>query len=180
MSMRHVTILTAVICGVWMAFPPSLLHADRCGTWTALAHQPNGTAADRPTDTPLNVVSPHFRVHYASPALAAYASEILTAAERAYSVLIDTLGYRVPPSDGANGGDSRTDCYVQSPGGFGGAWGRTLAEDVTGVPFSNSSTSWVEVVDTLSPGRLQRQSRPGRFFTPGRLPHARFRFLSEG
>ena len=155
-------VLYATICAVvsvWSG-PAAGAPADveRCGTWIALratTEAVSAVQASRPVDTPLQLDSAHFRVHYAIPSQVTYASNVLEAAERSYAVLIDTLGYRLPPADGGGGGDDRTDYYVQLPAGFGGAWGRTLPETLTGSPFPGSATSWVEVVDTLAPGRLR-------------------------
>jgi hypothetical protein len=108
----------------------------------------SAAVAARPSPGTFQAASSHFIVHYENAGLASYAQEVSAAAELSWRVLVDTLLYNVPPSDGANGGDSRTDIYLRPS--LGGAWGTTFFETQVGSPYVNSYTSWVEMVDTLS------------------------------
>lgn len=126
--------------------------AEACGTWVELrrgdnAYFPFGTLA-RPGDGPLIRDSSRFRVHYQAGSLDSYADSILSAAEKAYAVLIDTLGYSQPPSDAPNGGDGRIDIYVQPASGF-PYLGVTYPESWVGTPYVNSYTSYIELTDTM-------------------------------
>ncbi|MCH7548651.1 MAG: hypothetical protein IH969_03780, partial [Candidatus Krumholzibacteriota bacterium] len=69
---------------------------------------------------PNQFASAHFVVHYASSGGPLYAQAVSEAAEKTYRVLIDTLAYVTPPSDGSAGGDSRTDIYVRPVAEMGG------------------------------------------------------------
>ena len=125
---------------------------EPCGTWLAL-ERPSSPGllfepAARPGDGPLLRDSAHFRVHYAGAGLGAYADSILAAAEKAYTTLVAGLGFNPPPADGTNGGDSRTDIYIQPFASF-PYLGRTMPEDWTASPYPNSCTSYIEMVDTL-------------------------------
>jgi hypothetical protein len=111
-------------------------------------------AAVRPT-LPNQMPSTHFLVHYADGADTTYVRGVSDAAERAWRVLVDTLGYESPPSDNPAGGDGRTDIYVRTPAQIGGVYGVTYPEAATASPYPYSHTSWYEVVDTMSAGRMQ-------------------------
>ncbi len=110
---------------------------------------PGSSQYVRPPDGPYTLGSAHFVIHYSDTLLGAYAQRSLDAAERSYRVLIDTLGFVVPPSDGANGGDSRTDIYIISASGVPFS-GLTVWEDlVPSPPYTAGATGFFEVVDTL-------------------------------
>jgi hypothetical protein len=126
--------------------------AEACGTWMELSggddgFVPNSSLA-RPGDGPLIRDSAHFRVHYQNASLDSYADSIISAAERAYAVLIDTLAFAQPPSDAPNGGDGRIDIYVQPAPGV-PYLGVTRPESWVGTPYANSYTSYMELVDTM-------------------------------
>lgn len=126
--------------------------AEPCGTWIGLSRDGNGRfqfeSLARPADGPLVRDSDRFRVHYPDGSYDAYADSILSAAEKAYAVLIDTLGFLQPPSDAPNGGDGRIDIYVQSSSGF-PYLGVTYPETWVGSPYDNSYTSYMELTDTM-------------------------------
>ncbi len=125
---------------------------SQCGFAQGLgaALKTSTTVLVRPVPGPNTIASTHFLVHYSVPGLAAYAQDISDASELTYRVLVDTIGHLVPPSDGAEGGDARTDIYLRTPEQIGsGIYGRTVIETVTGAPYANSATAWVEVLDTL-------------------------------
>jgi hypothetical protein len=104
----------------------------------------------RPAPGPNTISSAHFLVHYGDTGLAAYAQDISDASELTYRVLIDTIGHAAPPADGTEGGDARTDVYLRTPAQIGPAiYGRTVIDVITGAPYANSATSWVEILDTL-------------------------------
>ncbi len=129
----------------------SVRPVEPCGTWILLETRAEGEAplepAARPPDGPIMRDSDHFRVHYGDSQLDGYADNILIAAEKAYLVFLDTLGYNIPPSDGVNGGDSRTDIYIRSHTGF-SYLGLTTPESPA-PPYSNSYTSYIELTDTM-------------------------------
>ncbi|MFH1755007.1 MAG: T9SS type A sorting domain-containing protein [Candidatus Latescibacterota bacterium] len=162
---RSAILISALAALLFLAIPAAA-HSDRsvaggraagrgveaCGTWVELSR---GTAASvlsmslaRPGDGPLMRDSSHFRVHYQNGSLDSYADSILAAAEKAYSVLVDTLGYLQPPSDAPNGGDGRIDIYVQPSAAF-PYLGVTYPETYKGVPYPNSYTSYMELTDSL-------------------------------
>ncbi|NIM19538.1 MAG: T9SS type A sorting domain-containing protein [Candidatus Latescibacteria bacterium] len=124
---------------------------EPCGTWIALTHIPKdkipGESLARPPYGPIISDSDHFRVHYSDNQLDGYAQDILSAAEKAYRVLIDTLGYFSPPPD-TGGGDSRTDIYVRSSAVF-PYLGETQPESWIAAPFPNSYTSYIQLTDTM-------------------------------
>ena len=125
---------------------------EPCGTWQVLQAKAGlglqWEPAARPDSDSLMINSAHFRVHYNDHGLDEYADSILAAAEKAYATLITDLGYITPPSDGTNGGDSRTDIYIRPYTVF-PHLGRTMPEDWRAVPYPNSYTSYIELVDTL-------------------------------
>lgn len=126
-------------------------RAERCGTARVLSLQRTaGAPAARPAPGTFQIGSTHFIVHYDDAALASYAQNVSDAAELSWRVLVDTLQYNVPPGDGGAGGDGRTDLYVRPAALLGGAWGVTYPETTVGSPYTGSSTSWVELSDTLS------------------------------
>lgn len=133
------------------ASTPSPSFAERCGTWRhvgAEALASPAAMAARPGPGAYQAGSPHFIVHYGDTLLSDYAQDVSEAAELAWRVLVDTLSYDVPPTDGGAGGDARVDIYIVSS--LAGAWGTTFVENLVGAPYVGSSTSWVEMVDTLS------------------------------
>ncbi len=130
--------------------PPG--QSSQCGFSQGLeaAKGATTTMLPRPVPGPLTIGSAHFLVHYADTVLAAYAQDISDASELTYRALVDTIGHLAPPSDGAGGGDARTDIYVRTPAQLGsGVYGRTVLDAVTGSPYVNSTLSWVEILDTL-------------------------------
>jgi hypothetical protein len=132
--------------------PPAARAAEACGTWVELSRERDShfpfVSVSRPANGPLMRDSGHFRVHYQSGSLESYADSILSAAEKAYAVLIDTIGYSQPPSDAPNGGDGRIDIYVQPAAGV-PYLGVTYPESWTGTPYPNSYTSYMELVDSM-------------------------------
>jgi hypothetical protein len=133
--------------------PDSHSHAvEACGTWKHLGRDRDGAlkaeSLSRPFDGPLYRNSSHFRVHYLNGSLDEYADSVLSAAERAFSVLVDTLGYFQPPSDAPNGGDGRTDIYLQ-PSADVSYLGVTYPETWIGAPYPNSYTSYIALTDTM-------------------------------
>jgi hypothetical protein len=125
---------------------------EACGTWLELDRGGEGyilrESLSRPGDGPLLRESGHFRVHYQDAALESYADSILSASEKAYSVLIETLAYLQPPSDAPNGGDGRIDIYIQPSSGF-PYLGVARPETWVGAPYANSHTSYIELTDTM-------------------------------
>jgi Secretion system C-terminal sorting domain len=112
------------------------------------------TALVRPTPGPNTIGSAHFLVHYGDLGLSGFAQDISDASELAYRVLVDTIGHLAPPSDGTGGGDARTDVYLRRPEQIGpNIYGRTVIESITGAPYANSATSWIEILDTLGVAR---------------------------
>src|SRR5439155_19048591 len=95
----------------------------------------------RPVGLPNTVGSTHFLVHYQSDPITAsaitqtQAGDVAALAERAYAAELAD-GYPAPLSDGALGGDSRTDIYVEDLSSFGGAIG--LAEWDTNTPQTSA------------------------------------------
>jgi hypothetical protein len=129
---------------------------ERCGTWTRIGVQaaPGAETAVRPGPGTYQLGSSHFIVHYEDNALDGYAQNVSDAAELAWRVLVDTLNYDVPPTDGVAGGDGRVDLYLRDPAQMSGAWGITTPETFVGSPYPGTWTAYVEIVDTLSLDRL--------------------------
>jgi hypothetical protein len=130
---------------------------EPCGTWLILQQHAGPGARFEPAARPDNGLfqngSVHFLVHYDDAGLDAYTDSILSAAEKAYAIIMNDLLFNAPPSDGTNGGDSRTDIYIRPSTSF-PHLGETLPETWKGAPYPNSYTSYVELVDTLSLGLL--------------------------
>lgn len=127
----------------------------RCGTARrATLPAAQALAAVRPV-LPNQMSSTHFLVHYADGADTTYVRGVSEAAERAWRVLVDTLGCAAPPSDGTAGGDARTDVYIRTPAQIGGVFGVTYPETWVGGTYPYAHTSWFEVVDTMATARMQ-------------------------
>lgn len=125
---------------------------DHCGVSRSLAPSTDVAVVARPVQ-PFTIPSPHFVVHFANESLASYAGDVSDAAEYAYRVLVDTLQHLPPPPDAGAGGDDRVDIYIRAAEEEGGAYGTTIPDTDVGVPFSNSYSSWVEIIDTLGVAR---------------------------
>ncbi len=98
------------------------------------------------------VDTPHFRIHYttsgADAATAEYVRKVAQAVEDFYNIEINQLGWAVPPSDQALGGNDRYDVYITDVIGEGeGALGYTSPETIVG---DNPNTSGVEVAAATS------------------------------
>lgn len=129
----------------------------RCATYrvNAFTTDRKSAALERPAPGSFQETSARVIVHYNDAALASYAQEVRDAAELTYEVLIDTLGFSPPPSDGVDGGDSRTDIYIRPAAVLGPGWGVAARENLVGAPYDSSFTSWVELTDTLALARLR-------------------------
>lgn len=103
-----------------------------------------------------------FRVHYALVGADAvdtadadgngtpdYVDECLTALARSWRLEIDTLGYRVPPSDDTTGGSSAIDVYLRNlgPEGF---YGITNLDRLLSLTPAERYTTWVEIDNNFS------------------------------
>src|SRR5689334_16003871 len=101
------------------------------GAGAAALAGPALAAFPRPAGLPNTLGSTHFLVHYESDPTTAsaitqtQAGDVAALAERAYAAELAD-GYAAPISDGALGGDSRIDIYVDDLSSFGGSVG--LAE----------------------------------------------------
>ncbi len=122
---------------------------DRCALSRSFADPPAGVAlATRPAGTG-SLTSEHFVVHFQDEQLDAYARDVIDAAEYSYRILIDTLEYRVPPSDAPAGGDARIDIYIRPAIELGGAYGTTIPDAHIAAPYFNAYSSWIELSDAL-------------------------------
>ena len=136
----------------------------------AVQVQVAGLLARPVLDTFYDSPSAPFRVHYstsgpdsvrnatsdtAADGRPAYVHETAAALVRSWEMLIDTLGYPVPRSDGtAGGGDSLYDCYLAAPfGPF--VIGFTAAETwfgiIIGTDTIRSATTYSVVHPTMAP-----------------------------
>ena len=111
---------------------------------------------ERPT-LPNSIVTPSglFRVHYTNvgnDAIGYDLNTLLSAIDSVYNFEIGYLGYPMPPTDGADGGDDKYDIYVKNIPGF---YGYTQPENKV------NSTNWTSylVIDNDYP--------TGSYYTQG-------------
>jgi hypothetical protein len=123
--------------------PPTLTSPEmppiKCGTpaFVALSSYVhlNAEAAipaqiDRPSNLPDTYGTPNFLIHYTTigpdsvyrpnidsiPGIPLYVTRVADVFEHVWSIEIDSLGYREPPTDFGNGGDNRYDVYLTNLG----------------------------------------------------------------
>jgi hypothetical protein len=127
-------------------------------------------ARPTPVELPFTLGTAHFLVHYQSDLInfpdyaitQTQAGDIAALAERAYTAELAD-GYPAPPSDGALGGDARTDLYVTKLAG-------PIAVTVPDNPGGATSSSYIELDGT----------KPELAFTQHVIAHELFHTIQLG
>jgi len=84
-----------------------------------------------------------------------YVDSVADAAETSFAIEVGTLGWAAPPSDGSEGGNSKTDIYIEDlePGLFGYVTPEPLSNSCTGMPsymtFRNSYSSFTQPFEEM-------------------------------
>ncbi len=123
---------------------PALLEAMRLGGGTDLANRPVLTGPEYIIDTP----SGHFKIHWtdsgADATNSSYANTVALAADSAWAVECDNMGFIHPPPDMNVGGDNKYDMYLCYLGG--GVLGYTTCAGEYHPPDSTHSCSASHIV----------------------------------
>ncbi len=144
---------------VSIAFPfPKIGDVDPCGTQQALENFRQGIERPRPGNGPKYVYSTNFIVHFdttgTNATTRAYAESVSNYAEYSWAKQCDTLLWQEPDYDWNQGIDNRLDIYIVNLGS--GILGLCYAEFLYGTPYTDGSTSYIEIDNNITPwGDLQ-------------------------
>lgn len=146
-------ILTIVFALLFQLLIPIFSFAqvnEDCGLPAALELlQEFGEVAGRPTlsGPVVNINTTNFKIHYTlsgtDSTTSAWAESVAVYAEHCWTT-VSNLGWALPPSDGANGGDSRYDIYIRNTPPL-NYWGATHPESSYPTPYQDGYTSWIDV-----------------------------------
>lgn len=120
---------------------PALLRAERAGSPLRLADRPAEVGFVDSAIYPL-------RVHYRRTNDEDRArNTVLPAAETAWALEIDQMGWPAPPSDAGAGGDDRYDFYLTNEGTNGGAFTWGVSTDTDPTDGWNSRSTFIALDD---------------------------------